>query len=137
MSEQRTRTPPLTHVRVRDCMHPGILTCATDDSLRHVAAVMAQRRVHAVVMTSRAGERPVGILSDLDVVAAVAADTKCTASEAADTQTVTVSADAPLLSAARMMNQHGVSHLVVVEGASGYPVGVLSSLDIAAVYAER
>jgi CBS domain-containing protein len=48
-----------------------------------------------------------------------------------------VSAGEPVLSAARLMNQHGVSHVVVVERASGYPVGVLAPLDITAVLAER
>ena len=41
----------------------------------------------------------------------------------------------PLAGAAQLMIEHGVSHLVVREAASGYPVGVLSTLDIAAVYA--
>ena len=34
------------------------------------------------------------------------------------------------------MNEHGVSHIVVLDAAGGYPIGVLSSLDVAAVYAE-
>jgi CBS domain-containing protein len=33
------------------------------------------------------------------------------------------------------MAEHGVSHLVVVDAASRQPIGVLSTLDIAAVYA--
>src|SRR5437764_237068 len=47
MSEQRTLIPTLAHVRVRDCMHTGVFTCAPDDPLRHVAAVMANHKVHA------------------------------------------------------------------------------------------
>ena len=31
------------------------------------------------------------------------------------------------------MGEHGVSHLVVVDSAGGYPLGVLSTLDIATV----
>jgi CBS domain-containing protein len=117
-------------------MHPGVLTCAPDDSLRDVAAIMANHRVHAVVITTSNGERAVGVVSDLDVVAAAAAMTDCTAGQAGATETVTVSADEPLGSAAHLMNEHGVSHLVVLNSARGYPLGVLSSLDIAAVYAE-
>ena len=137
MSEQRTLTPPLTHVRVRDCMHAGVFTCAADDPLRHIATVMATYRVHSVVITTGAGDRPIGVLSDLDVVTALVAGADCTASEAAATETVTVSSHEPLLAAAQLMSEHGVSHLVVVDGASGYPVGVLSTLDVAAVYADR
>ena len=68
--------------------------------------------------------RPVGVVSDLDVVAAVAVGADCSAHEAAATEPLTVSADEPLRNAAQMMSEHGVSHLLVVDGAGGYPVGV-------------
>lgn len=97
---------------------------------------MVTHSVHAVVMTARNGHRPAAIVSDLDLVAAVAAGARCSVSEIAATKTLTVSADAPLLNAARLMSDHRASHLVLVDGAGGYPVGVLSSLDLAAVYAE-
>jgi CBS domain-containing protein len=35
-----------------------------------------------------------------------------------------------------MMAEHGVSHLIVLDHAGGYPTGVLSTLDVAAVYAD-
>ena len=135
MLRARTVTPPLAHVRVRDCMHHGVLTCSANDSLRDVAAIMANHRVHAVVITSSNGERPVGVVSDLDVVAAVATRADCTAGQAGATEPLTVSADEPILHAAQLMNEHGVSHMVVVDAAGGYPLGMLSSLDVAAVYA--
>jgi CBS domain-containing protein len=47
------------------------------------------------------------------------------------TPIVAVRQDAPLLHAADLMAQHGVSHLAVVEPASGRPIGVVSTLDIA------
>ena len=135
MPNQPTQSPVLTHVRVRDCMHAGTLTCGADDSLQDVAAIMANHRVHAVVITPANGGRPVGVVSDLDVAAAVAAGADCSAHEAAATEALTVSADEPLRNAAQLMSEHGVSHLVVVDAAGGYPVGVLSTLDVAAVYA--
>jgi CBS domain-containing protein len=136
MPNQPTHSPPLAHIRVRDCMHPGTLACGADDSLRDVAAIMATHRVHAVVITAANGARPVGVVSDLDVATAVAAGADCTAHEAAATEALTVSADEPLRNAAQMMSEHGVSHLLVVDGAGGYPVGVLSTLDVATVYAD-
>jgi CBS domain-containing protein len=33
------------------------------------------------------------------------------------------------------MAEHGVAHLVVLDAAGGYPVGVLSTLDVAAAFA--
>jgi CBS domain-containing protein len=136
MSKSQTHLPALTHVRVRDCMHSGVLTCATDDSLRHVAAIMANHRVHAVVMTSGNADRPQGVVSDLDVLTAVASGADCTAQQVAATEPLTVSGDESLEAAAQLMSEHGLSHLVVVDAGGGYPVGVLSSLDVAAVYAE-
>jgi CBS domain-containing protein len=117
-------------------MHHGVLTCAADDSLRDVAAIMANHRVHAVVITSDTGDRALGVVSDLDVVAAVAGRTDCTAHQASATETLTISADAPLEAAAQLMNEHGVSHLVVIDPQRRYPVGVLSSLDVAEAYSE-
>jgi len=117
-------------------MHLGVLTCAADDSLRDVAAIMAGHRVHAVVITSHTGDRALGVVSDLDVVAAVASRTDCTAHQAGATETLIVSADTPLEAAAQLMNEHGVSHLVVIDPQGRYPVGVLSSLDVAEAYAQ-
>jgi CBS domain-containing protein len=117
-------------------MHPGVLTCSPDDRLQAVAAIMATHRVHAVVITSANGDRPLGVVSDLDVVAAVAGRSECTARQAGATEPLTVSADAPLETAAQLMNEHAVAHLVVLDADGGYPLGVLSSLDVAAAYSE-
>ena len=35
------------------------------------------------------------------------------------------------------MSEHGVSHLVVLDAANGHPSGILSTLDVAALYANR
>lgn len=45
----------LHHIRVQDVMHHGILSCSTDASLAELAAVMAEHRVHAVVVTTATG----------------------------------------------------------------------------------
>lgn len=37
--------------------------------------------------------------------------------------------------AAQLMVEHGVAHLIVLDAASGHPIGVISTLDVAAVYA--
>jgi CBS domain-containing protein len=117
-------------------MHHGVMTCREDDSIRHVAAIMTNYRVHAVLVTTGNGTRPLGIVSDLDVATGAATGAECTALEAAATEPLTVSSDAGLDRAAQLMSEHGVSHLVVLDGAGGYPLGILSTLDIAAVYAD-
>ncbi len=132
------QSPHLSRIRVRDCMHHGMLSCSPDDSLRDVAAVMANHRVHAVLISDRPGGRPLGVVNDLDVADAVArGEDDAIARGAVGREPVTVSSDAPVQDAARLMSEHRVSHLLVVEGASGYPAGVLSTLDLARVYASR
>jgi CBS domain-containing protein len=116
-------------------MHRGVLSCASDATLGEVAGLMAKHRVHAVAITNGTRARPIGIASDLDVVAAAATGEEPTAGQAAGTEPLTVSADDSLVHAAQLMTEHGVHHLVVVDPASGDPVGVLSTLDIAAAYA--
>lgn len=137
MTDQRIRAHSLSHIRVKDCMHPGVMTCGEDDSIRYVAGIMSNNRVHAVVVTTGNGSRPVGIISDLDVTTAAATGAECTAREAAATEPLSVSGDASVERAAQLMSEHGISHLVVLDGAGGYPLGILSTLDIAAVYAEE
>lgn len=136
MTNQRIRTSPLSDIRVKDCMHHGVMTCREGDSIRHVAAVMSNYRVHAVLVTNGNGGRPVAIVSDLDVATAAATGAECTALEAAATEPLTVSSDASAERAAQLMSEHGVSHLVVLDSAAGYPVGILSTLDIAALLAD-
>ena len=125
----------LRHIRVHDCMHHGILSCSGDAPLGEVAGMMAKHRVHAVAVTNGDGRRVMAIVSDLDVAAAAATGREPTALEVAATEPLTISASEPMHHAAHRMVEHGVSHLVVVDPASGYPVGILSTLDVAVLYA--
>ncbi len=130
------QTATLLNIRVHDCMHAGILSCASDAPLAEVAAIMAKHRVHAVAVNNGNGGRPIGVVSDLDVVAALASnEEELTAKQAAATEPVVVPSDASLQRAVQLMTEHGVSHLVVVDSSSGFPVGILSTLDVASAYA--
>lgn len=134
-------TPAFEHATVRDAMHPGILTCAPEAPLVEVARMMATHHVHGVaVLGIEPGERGRlvwGIVSDLDLVGAAqgrGAET-ATAGEVAATEPVTVDAGESLETAARVMHEHDVHHLVVVSGRDPRPIGILSSLDVAGVIA--
>lgn len=97
---------------------------------------MAEQRVHAIgVADPDHARRPWGVVTDLDVAAAAAEDIDKTAGEAAKHEVVAVSSDAPLSWAAQQMVDCGVTHLVVVDPATGHPSGILSTLDLAAAYA--
>jgi CBS domain-containing protein len=127
----------LGHIRVQDAMHHGILNCPADAPLGEVARLMARYGVHAIAIGDGEGERPIGVASDLDVVAAISSGEEPSAAQAAASEPVAVLADERLHRAAQLMAEHGVSHLVVIDPADGHPVGVLSTLDIAAVYAAK
>lgn len=126
----------LDRIRVRDVMHTGILTTDPGTSLRVVARLMSDQRVHAVAVSDpEYTRRPWGFVSTLDVAKAAAEESDPTAGEAAQANVLTVTGEQPLTSAAQLMADNGVTHLVVIDSATGHPSGVLSSLDVAAAYA--
>jgi predicted transcriptional regulator len=102
---------------------------------------MASRRVHCLIVRGPA-ERPAragawALLTDMDLARALADgefDT-ATAGEVASVPVVRVSPDATLADAARLMHEHATTHLVVTGRGTGAPVGVLSTLDLAAALA--
>ena len=128
-------TVSLQHVRVRDAMHQGIFCCAGDTPVGEVAEIMATHRVHAVAVVDGRAGAPSAVVTDLDIVAAMAGGEARTAGQAAVTRPPSVSVDDRLDRAAQLMARHRVSHLIVTDAAHGHPIGILSTLDLAAVYA--
>jgi CBS domain-containing protein len=130
-----TKPVSLGRVRVHEAMHHGIIGLHPETPLRAVAATMAEQHVHAVAVVEPGnGDRPIGIVSALDVVAAAASTSEQTAGEVAATEVLTVSSGEPLDHAAQLMSEHELSHLIVTDPASGHPIGVLSTLDVASVF---
>jgi CBS domain-containing protein len=125
----------LGHVRVDEAMHHGIISVRADTPVRAVAKIMAQHRVHAIAISSIASDDgPRGIVSALEVVAAAAIDAERTAGELAATEVLTISSGDRLDHAAQLMAEHELAHLIVTDADSAQPVGVLSTLDIVAVF---
>jgi CBS domain-containing protein len=133
---------PLGGMTVADGMTSGLISCAPEAPLRNVARLMATRRVHAIFVFDYGREDDEttelwGIVSDLDVAAAACGDIdKRKARDSAVTPLVTVASDATLEQAARLMAEHGISHLAVIDPSTHRPVGVLSTLDIARTLAQ-
>ena len=124
-------------VRVGDCMHAGIVSCAADAPLVEVARIMGDHRVHVVAVADLGHGRPYGtwrLVSHMDVVAAIATGQDVQAREVAATEAHTISAGDPLERAAQVMSEHAVSHLLVVDPSGGYPVGIISTLDVASAF---
>jgi CBS domain-containing protein len=129
--------PTLSHVRVSDVMHTGILTTDPTTSLRVVAGLMAAQRVHAVAVADPGhSRRPFGFITVTQITAAAAEAADETAGQAASSEIVTVPSTSSVDDAARIMVEHSVDHLIVVDASSGHPCGVLSGLDIASAYAD-
>jgi CBS domain-containing protein len=133
--------PALADATVTDAMTVGVISCSPETALRAVARMMTEHRVHAVYVFDYGDEDDEtidlwGLVSDLDLVAAARADIdRRTAAESSVTPLVTVTSDDPLDRAAQLMAEHGVSHLAVLDPMTGRPIGVLSTLDLAAVIA--
>ena len=134
-----TRQSRAGTIRVADVMHEGVLTCGRDESLARVAQLMADHRVHSIVVTDQPADAPAlwGVVSDLDLVAAgsVRSLDEQTAGAAAATPALTISPEDALPRATQLMVEHALTHLVVVD--DGRPVGVISTLDVAAAFAGR
>lgn len=131
------RTPRFEHARVSDAMRQGVFTCAAGSSLRQAARTMSLHHVHTVVVTDPADGSPVGILSDAQLVGALLenAEDERTLADVADRDLGTISSGATLRAAADIMRERGVAHLLVCDERSGIPTGMISTLDIAGIFA--
>jgi CBS domain-containing protein len=127
---------------VADVMHRGVVSCPPGATLTEVARMMSEHRIHGVVVdgTRRdagAEHTAWGLVSDLDVAEAAAAglDDEPTAAQMAARPAVVVAPDDLLSDAAQLMYDYDVHQLIVVTAGARRPVGVLSTLDVAAAVA--
>ena len=128
-------TPSFKHARVADAMRTGVISCPPDTSMDEVARIMVTSHVHAVVITGLAGGGPWGIVTDRDLLSV--------ASEASERLSGTCAAEAPMMvkpseqlaDAVELMNDQGLTHLVVGDPGSEHPIGLLSTLDVAGIVA--
>jgi CBS domain-containing protein len=127
-----------TPVTVSEVMHYGVITAPPQATLVEAAEEMARNDVHCLVVEGvtrrHEGHETLvwGILSDLDLMQAVAADRlDATAGEVAASEIVTVDSTDGIGEVAQLMAEHQNAHLVVVSPETGEPIGVVSSLDVA------
>ena len=133
--------PHFEHATVADAMHLGILSCDGDATLTEVARIMSTHHVHCIVVRGAAedetDELPVwGIISDFDLLrAGIRPDAPDTAAALARQAVVRVETTAGLREVAELMMTKGTGHVVAVDPQTGYPIGILSTLDVAGVLA--
>ena len=118
-------------VQVYDLMARDVFVALADDSVAQVRDLMAQRKIHAVPVVGPDKE-PAGIVTSTDLVLELDPDTPV--SEVMTAAVYTVSPNADVRDAARLMLEHRIHHLVVTHKKK--TVGILSSYDLLRVVAE-
>ncbi|HEY2218835.1 MAG TPA: CBS domain-containing protein [Gaiellaceae bacterium] len=116
---------------VKDAMTSDVKTAAPSQSLTDVARLMKQEDVGSVPVVD--GERLVGVVTDRDIVVRGIADGSdphaIKAGDIASRDVVTVKPGDDLDDAMRLMAQHQVRRLPVVD--DGHLVGVVAQADVA------
>jgi CBS domain-containing protein len=115
-------------------MTEATVTDSTTDTLRSAAERMWREQTGSLLVLN--GERLAGIITERDVLRAVAlgADpATATVDEAMTTEVFTVSPDMPLLDAAREMATRWIRHLPVED--DGRLVGMVSMRDVTGIFA--
>jgi CBS domain-containing protein len=127
--------PAFRNQTVAGVMSPGIITCAPETPLETVAEMMATHRVHAVAVGGIAANHLVwGVIDSLDLVRALHDPEAHNHAESISRQpALSIEPGATLADAIGLMDEHGIAHLVVVDRER--PVGVISTLDVAAAAA--
>ena len=111
-----------------------------DMTVYDAARYLRDRRVRSIGVLD--GGRLVGVVSQSDISDKVAAENKCPAwmrvTEIMSTSLVTVTPDRSLPECLKLMEQHGIYHLLVVDAGDGADVvyrGMLSVSDLLSVIA--
>jgi CBS domain-containing protein len=117
---------------IRDLMTPGPRTAAPDDDVATAARWMRDEDAGALPVVE--GDRLIGMLTDRDVVVRVVAEGRDPAStrvgEVASRRLVTIDPQQDADEALRLMAQHQVRRLPVVEE-DGKLVGMVAQADMA------
>jgi CBS domain-containing protein len=115
---------------VRDLIgsRPDVYSVRGDTTVHDAARYLRERQV-----------RLTGVVSQSDISDKVAAENKCPAwmrvSEIMSTALVTVAPDRSVTDCLRLMEQHGIYHLLVVDDAKGTYLGMISVTDLLTVIA--
>ena len=115
---------------VADVMSAEMVTVEPSASIAEAAKRMIQEEKGPLPVVER--DRPVGMLTDRDIIARVVAEERdpgsLTVGDIATRELVTIGPDQDVDEAARLMDEHQLDRIVVVEGER--LVGIISEADI-------
>jgi len=103
--------------KVREIMHPGLITCRGDAPLGEIAFLLHRQHIHALVVVDE-DDQPIGILSDFDLLAAE-----------------WLAADVAASEAARRILEGEEHRFMVMD--KDQPVGIVSISDVVASFARK
>ena len=121
-------------MKVKDLMTRDVLTCAADDPIVNVARKMIEQdRGLLVVIEDNLSKKPIGVLSDRDLINRVLIKKldpqKTTADQIATKKMISIDPNAALVDATAIMKKSKVKRVVVLDD-MGNLVGLLSQSDI-------
>ena len=116
------------NVKIADLMSNKVLTAQPHHSIAHVRKLMQTNSIHALPVTSTAGELK-GIISSHDLVDSHKEHTPVSQIMVRDVYTIPQYND--VHQAARLMRNHRIHHVVVTHEQK--VVGILSSFDLLAL----
>jgi ATP-dependent Lon protease len=123
---------PMTDQKIQDVMTKQVRCVGMETTVREVARLMRDQRIGDVLITDDQGKL-CGIVTDRDIVVrAVAEDQDLDTMTVADIETakvVTLRPDSPVDDAIRLMREHAVRRIPVVE--DDCPIGIVSIGDLA------
>lgn len=110
----------------------NIYSITAETTVHDAARYLRERQVRAVGVLDGTGKL-VGVISQSDISDKVAAENKCPAwmrvGEVMTTDLITVSPEMPFEDCLRLMEKHGIFHLLVVDDKSSYR-GMISVTDL-------
>src|SRR5918911_891838 len=118
-------------MEIREVMTESVVTAAADAPVRRIAEIMRERNVGSVVLVDDAGEA-VAFITDRDLAVSVLADGHggdAIAADHASTPVVTGAPDMDVEDATRLMAEHGIRRLPIVDG--GRLTGIVTLDDLA------
>ena len=123
---------------VAQLMDTRVRTLEPSVTVREVAKKMAKESAECVVLVHN--DRPLGLITERDLVVKILSDSfdpdKVIARDIMSTALVTISPKATMSEAARLMSDHKIRRLLVVDD-QNLLVGLVSADDLAKVLAKR
>lgn len=116
-------------MKVQELMHEGVIAAQVTDSLKRVAQIMKENDIGSLPVLENGSA--VGFVTDRDIVIACA-DEEVTLDEEVATamspEVIAISPDKDITEAARMMEEHQISRLLVVD--NNKPIGIITLQDL-------